>query len=61
MISGICIIYLHSQGSWAICFLKTLTNIFSGLIKGLPDMAHEPRETEYIIHIPENMFKLFPF
>ena len=58
MISGICITYLDSQGSWALCFLKTLTNIFLGPIK---DMVPEYRESKYIKHIPENMFKLFSF
>ena len=41
---------------------------FSGLeglrtlkFQRLSDMAHEPRESNYIKHIPENMFKLFSF
>ena len=29
--------------------------------QNLPDMAHEPCESKYIIGIPKNLFKLFSF
>ena len=27
----------------------------------LPDLVNEPRKARYIIHVPENLFKLFSF